>query len=57
MWDAKTALRENFCTTHVGFSHNNANEDIKIESDRGGIGWGKGVTYFYIPHVYVLLLL
>ena len=58
MYVVKTALRESFCTIHAGFSCNNTDEDIKIGTDRGGeIGWGKDVTYFYIPHVYVLLLL
>ena len=50
MCGAKTALRESFCTAHVGFSHDNADEDVKIETDRGKIGVGKNVTYFYIPH-------
>ena len=42
MYVVKTALRESFDNIHVGFSHENANEDIKIETDRGKLGWRKG---------------
>ena len=49
MWGAKTALRESFCTPHVGFQYSSRDEDIKIETDRGKTGWGKDVTYFCKP--------
>ena len=57
MYAVKTALRESFDNIHVGLRYNSIDENIKIEIDRGKIGWGKDVTYFYIPHFYVLLLL
>ena len=41
MYVVKTALRESFCTIHVGFSYNNTDKDIKIETDQGKIGGGE----------------
>ena len=51
MCGAKTALRESFCTTHVGFSHENANEDIKIETDWGQIGVEERVPVSIFPWI------
>ena len=41
MYAVKTALRESFDSIHVGFLYSSKNETIKIETDRGKIGWGK----------------
>ena len=50
MYVVKTALRESFDNIHVGFLYSSKDETIKIETDRGKIGWGKDVTYFCNPH-------
>ena len=52
----KTALRESFEDTYWGFSYDNTNEYIKIETNPWKISEER-VTCFYIHHVYVLLLL
>ena len=41
MHAVKTALRESFYSMHVGFLYSSKDETIKIETNRGKIGWGK----------------
>jgi len=50
----KTALRESFSNTHVGFLYSSKDETIKIETDRGK-NKREGVTCFCILHVYEVI--